>query len=103
MPRTQVLTPQLFRVWIAAYEGRRPRRWSDVPQGARAVEPADERFVTAAAAEQFLEGFNRGALRRQDRLWAVAVPVIVRVDGEPRRGMPLRIRRPATRRRNAPR
>lgn len=78
----------LYRVWLAEYEGPRPRRWSDVPRRARAVEPAEPHCVTAAAAREFVEGFNR--VRRNDRLWAVAVPVVVRIDGEPRPGASLR-------------
>jgi hypothetical protein len=78
----------LFRVWLAQYEGPRPRRWSEVPRRAQAVEPADDRCVTEAAAREFVEGFNR--VRRRDRLWAVAVPVVVRIDGEPRPGASLR-------------
>jgi len=76
--------PALYRVWLAEYEGPRPRNWSDVPRRARAVEPAEPQCVTAAAAREFVEGFNR--VRRSDRLWAVAVPVVVRIDGEPRPG-----------------
>lgn len=74
----------LYRVWLAEYEGRRPRRCCAVPRKARAVEPAEPHCVTAAAAREFVEGFNR--VRRSDRLWAVAVPVVVRIEGEPRRG-----------------
>jgi hypothetical protein len=80
--------PGLYRVWLAEYEGPRPRRWSDVPRRARAVEPADAECRTAAAAEEFVEGFNRS--RRNDRLWAVAVPIVLRIDGEPQRGTVIR-------------
>lgn len=76
--------PGLFHVWLTEYDGPRPRRWSDVPRRARAVEPAEPHCVTAAAAREFVEGFNR--VRRRDRLWAVAVPVVVRIDGEPSPG-----------------
>jgi hypothetical protein len=79
---------ELFRIWLAEYAGRRPQHWFDVPRQARALERADERCLSAAAAREFLEGFNR--VRRNDRLWAVAVPVVVRIDGEPRRGRPIR-------------
>jgi hypothetical protein len=80
--------PGLCRVWLAEYDGPRPRRWSDVPRRARAVAPLDPRCVPTAAANEFVEGFNRA--RRNDRLWAVAVPVVVRIDGEPRRGQVIR-------------
>jgi hypothetical protein len=82
--------PGLYRVWLAEYDGPRPRHASDVPHGARAVEPADGECRTAAAAEEFVDGFNR--TRRNDRLWAVAVPIMIRIDGEPRRGQVLRRR-----------
>ena len=99
--RTGWEDPDLFRIWLAEYAGRRPRRWFDVPRTARAVEPADERCVTEAAARKFLEGFNR--VRRADRLWAVAVPVVVRISGEPKRGAIIgRLGGPSSARRKPP-
>jgi hypothetical protein len=87
---TRGVERQWFRVWITTYRRWRPRHWNDVPPAVEAVEPADDRCLNAADARQFIEGFNRRMLERRDPHWAVAVPVVVRIDGDPRRGRTLR-------------
>lgn len=75
-----------YRVWIGRYSRWNPRHWSDVPPQAEAVEPVDARILPREAARQVVEGFNREKLQHADRFWAIAVPVRLRIDGEPRRG-----------------
>jgi hypothetical protein len=93
----------LFRVWIAAYRRWTPRRWNDMPRSAEAIEPADERCLNAVEARDVIEGFNRGMLARSrrrsderafDRRWAVAVPVVVRIEGDARRGRAIKPQAP---------
>lgn len=75
-----------YRVWIGHYARWIPHHWSDVPPQAEAVELADSRLLQRDAARQVVEGFNRRMLEREKQLWAIAVPVRVRIDGEPQRG-----------------
>ncbi|HTU24138.1 MAG TPA: hypothetical protein VMF30_01995 [Pirellulales bacterium] len=82
---------QRYRIWIASYDDWHPADWHDVPPRAIALEPADLVALSAHQARSFLEGFNREMLQRQrrrqqQRLWAVAVPVIVRFEGDPQPG-----------------
>ncbi|HEX4143881.1 MAG TPA: hypothetical protein VHY91_10135 [Pirellulales bacterium] len=97
---------QRFRIWIAGYDDWQPTDWRDVPPRAIAREPAEALVLSAAQAESFVEGFNREMLRKQSRdgrgldgnaldgnaldgekrLWAVAVPVVVRYEGDPHPG-----------------
>ena len=80
----------LYRVWIARYTRWKPGHWSDVPPTSEALEPADRRCLSASEAQRIIEGFNRQMLLERIRLWAVAVPVRVRVDGDPCRGQVLK-------------
>ncbi|MEE8450346.1 MAG: hypothetical protein V3R99_00475 [Thermoguttaceae bacterium] len=75
-----------FRVWIAAYDGWKPRDCHDVPPKAVAVEPAEEGTMSVEQAAAYVEAFNRTALRRFAKIWAVALPVTVRYEGEPNAG-----------------
>jgi hypothetical protein len=77
---------QRYRIWLAGYEDWQPSDWRDVPPRAVALEPAEAFALSAAQAESFLEGFNREMLHQSKRLWAVAVPVMVVIDGDPRPG-----------------
>ncbi len=80
----------LYRVWIARYSRWKPGHWSDVPPTSEALEPADRRCLSASEAQRIIEGFNRRMLQERSRFWAVAVPVRVRVDGDPCRGQVLK-------------
>ncbi len=78
------------RVWIVRYAAAAPADWHDVPAGAVAVEPAERRLMTTSQAERYVEAFNREALGRGRRVWAVALPVRIRYEGDPRPGELLR-------------
>jgi hypothetical protein len=75
-----------FRVWIARYEDWRPGSDRDVPPAAVAVEPAEQGTMSREEAGEYVEAFNTAALGRPGNLWAVALPVKVRYEGEPRPG-----------------
>lgn len=79
-----------YRVWIGCYSRWSPSHWSDMPPQAKAVEPFDSRIRELGEAQQIVEGFNRQMLSREDRHWAIAVPVRIRIDGELRRGQTIR-------------
>jgi len=78
-----------FRIWIAGYQNWRPTDWHEVPPTAQVIEPVDEGHFSAAQAAAYLEGFNMASLRERDRLWAIAVPVAIRYDGDLRAGQTL--------------
>lgn len=78
-----------FRVWITRYEDWLPRSLRDRPPKATAVEPAEKGTMNARDAGVYIEAFNRAAIEAGRRLWAVAVPVVVRYEGEPQAGDPL--------------
>ncbi len=75
-----------FRVWIARYEHWQPAGYGEVPPAAVAVEPAEGDVMSAEEAATYVEAFNRVALGRSGKLWAVALPVYVRYEGEPEPG-----------------
>jgi hypothetical protein len=97
---------QCYRIWIAGYDDWQPTDWHDVPPRAIALEPAEAFVLSAAQAQSFLEGFNGEMLHKKiadgqiadgqiadgqvlnaaKRLWAVAVPVMVRYEGDPHPG-----------------
>jgi hypothetical protein len=74
--------PQLYRIWISRYQDWQPGDWHEVPPRAIAIEPAEAGPLTTEQARAFLEGFNRAMLRARGHLWAVAVPVAVRYEGD---------------------
>ena len=76
--------PELFRIWITRIHRWQPRSWQDLPTEATALELAEPDCFTALEALAYLEGHNSAALGRQDRRWAVAVPVVLTYQGEPR-------------------
>lgn len=76
----------LFRVWITRFEKWQPAAWDELPPRATAVEPADNSAMSAREAVRFLEGFNRTMLARLSPIWAVAVPVTIRYEGDLRVG-----------------
>ncbi len=79
-----------FRLWVATYSDWRPQGWHQQPPGAIAVEPVDDALYSAAEAALFLEGFNSAVLDDPRSLWAVAVPVEIKLEGDARPGMPVR-------------
>jgi len=81
--------PPCYRVWIARYDRWEPTGPGDVPPGAVALEPAEEGTMTDLEARAYAEAFNRIAARRAQKMWAVALPVVVRYEGEPQPGQPL--------------
>lgn len=80
-----------FRVWIAGYDRWRPRDHRDVPPAAVALEPAEEGTMSATQAAAYVEAFNRAALGRKRAIWAVALPVTLRYEGEPLPGQTIRM------------
>ncbi len=75
-----------YRVWIVARGSWEPSQANDVPPAGVALEPAEEATMSAAEAACYVEAFNRAAQTRKRPLWAVALPVTVRYEGEPRPG-----------------
>jgi hypothetical protein len=74
------------RVWIVRYEGTPPADWHDTPAGAVAIEPAEERTMTARRASRYVEAFNRAVCHGTRKIWAVALPVAIRYEGDARPG-----------------
>jgi hypothetical protein len=62
----------------------------DVPPAAVAIEPAEEGAMSARRAAGYVRAFNRVLLGKQPRIWAIAVPVTIRYEGEPERGERMR-------------
>jgi len=79
-----------FRVWITQYDRWQPEAYGDVPPAAVALEPAENDLMSAAEAAIYVEAFNREALRRPQKIWAIAVPVTFWIAGEPDAGVLLR-------------
>jgi hypothetical protein len=75
-----------YRVWIVRYEGWRPSQWHDVPPDAVAVEPAEPGAMTGRRAQKYVEAFNRATQSGTRKLWAVALPVVIRYVGDPQPG-----------------
>jgi hypothetical protein len=72
----------LYRIWVVRYEHWRPAAWSELPPKAVAVETAEDAPLSEGEAARFLEGFNGTMLTRRAQLWAVAVPVTLRYEGD---------------------
>ena len=71
-----------FRVWITASGDWHPNDPHDIPPDATAIEPAEEGVFSACRAARYVAAFNRTALARRLRVWAVALPVVVRYEGD---------------------
>jgi len=78
--------PRRFRLWIARYADWRPSRWNDVPPHAEALEPVENIAYSASEAALFLQGFNGALLESTRSIWAVAIPVELRYEGDPQPG-----------------
>lgn len=63
-----------------------PARWNEAPPRATALEPLVDAAYSATEAALFLEGFNSAMLTSDRPLWAVAVPVVLRFEGDARPG-----------------
>jgi len=70
------------RVWIVRYEGPPPAAWHEIPAEAVAIEPAEGHSMTARCASRYVEAFNRAAVGGARKVWAVALPVRPRYDGD---------------------
>lgn len=76
-----------YRVWIARCESWQPAHNQDIPPRAVAIRPAEPGTYSRRAAARYVEAFNRAALNRgHARVWAVAVPVTIVYQGDPRPG-----------------
>ncbi len=93
MKDTTLLGEKRFRVWIARYRRWQPTDCRQMPPEAVAVEPAEEGTMSREEAATYVEAFNGAALAQAGNLWAVALPVTVRYDGEPRPGQTIDLRR----------
>jgi hypothetical protein len=89
MDETQSAQPRWFRLWIASYIDWRPSSWNQIPPRATAIEPVEDGLYSAQEAALFLEGFNSAMLVEQKPIWAVAVPITIRFEGDARPGMPV--------------
>ena len=71
-----------YRIWIVRCTQWKPRRWHDMPPAAIAEERAGQGFFSAEETADFVEGFNLSMLATSGRLWAVAVQVALRYEGD---------------------
>lgn len=84
---TRKETPQdVFRIWIADVSHWQPGSWRDLPDDAIVVELAVPGWFSSGEAMAYIEGHNRAAIERRDHRWAVAVPVVIYYQGDPRPG-----------------
>ena len=75
-----------YRIWLCAFMDWEPRDSSDVPPSATAVEPAENGTMSADQAARYVQSFNTRMMAVGRRLWAVAIPVSIRYQGEPSPG-----------------
>jgi len=78
--------PNRFRVWLVRPDCAEAGPSDDGTPLAMAVEPAEPGTMSARQARAYVERFNRVAAHTPSRLRAVALPVVVRYEGEPRPG-----------------
>ena len=88
-PRPRHKPPTQYRVWLAACGASQPRHVRDWPAEAVALEPAEEGPFSLAQAVRYVEVFNRIAMARHLGVWAIALPVAVRYEGDLRVGQRL--------------
>ena len=84
-------TPQ-YRVWLCAFADWEPHDANDVPPSATAVEPAENGTMPADQAARYVQSFNRKMMAVGRGVWAVAIPVSIRYQGEPNPGQRLAAR-----------
>jgi hypothetical protein len=80
-----------YRVWLCAFTDWEPRGLSDVPPSATALEPAESGTMSADQAAHYVQSFNGRMMAGGRRLWAVAIPVSIRYQGEPNPGQRLAV------------
>jgi hypothetical protein len=80
----------MLRLWIVTYADWRPTRWNEPPPSATAVELVEDALYSADEAALFLEGFNESMLEHRQPIWAVALPITIRYDGDAQAGMSVR-------------
>jgi len=80
-----------YRIWLCAFTDWEPRDSSDVPPSATAVEPAENGTMPADQAARYVQSFNTRMMAVGRRLWAVAIPVSLRYQGEPSPGQRLAV------------
>lgn len=86
-PRQEPCPSPDYRVWIARCGSWQPVHWQDTPPEAVALCPAEPGVYSRRAATRYVEAFNRTVLRRgRAGVWAVAVPVTIVYQGDPRPG-----------------
>lgn len=71
-----------YRVWITRVSGWQPRGFADLPPTAVALAPAEEGLMSAPQAARYVQVFNRIVLRTGPKVWAIALPVAVRYEGD---------------------
>lgn len=76
----------VFRIWIATSHHWQPGSWRDLPEEAVVVELALPGWFSSREAMAYVDGHNRAAIERRDHRWAVAVPVVIHFQGDPRPG-----------------
>jgi hypothetical protein len=86
--------PRQYRVWIVRYRGRPPRGPAETPPRCWALEPAEDQAMSAREAADYTAAFNGAILAGQGarhgrvprrgprKVWAVAVAVTLRYDGD---------------------
>ena len=65
--------------------------FGQTPPAAVAMEPAEEGTMSQSQAAVYVEAFNRAALGRRRKIWAIALPVTLRYEGDPRPGQRIEI------------
>ncbi len=86
MMTTTELGSRTFRIWITRCSGWQPQSWRDIPDEAVVVELAEHGAFNSVEALAYVEGHNSAAIGRRDCRWAVAVPVVLRYEGDPQPG-----------------
>lgn len=82
MPDTTCAPPSMYRVWIVQFRNWRPEQWDAVPPRFTVLEPGVADHLSPEAAAHWLQGFNADMLSAGKNLWAVAVAVQLRYEGD---------------------
>jgi hypothetical protein len=82
-----------FRVWIARHLAEpNPTPAAEAAAAeAIAIEPAEPGTMSARHARCYVGAFNHAAMARRSSLRAVALPVVIRYEGEPAAGQRIRL------------